>query len=174
MKIKPYIFAGLIAMASVNVWADQLISRIPPAVKDQIILSLLKSNSPTTDDPKGGHHEEGGMWGTTTDGKLVILVAKSGPAHLTCSLTPTTLNIGDAIDPSLATNLASIEGEWHVHPSGTNTSDGRVCDFVQPPSEADKSVAFAPINLVIGARYKKVYFYDHAGVVGTLKLKELK
>jgi hypothetical protein len=147
-----------------------LAQSIPVEVKQDMVASIQRSNSPTIDDPKGGHHEEGGMWGISTDGKLLIIPVIAGAAHLICSAEPTTLDIGKAINPALQTNLASIQGEWHVHPSGIS-EDGR-CDFVQQPSATDISVAYADTNIVIGARDKIVYFYNSKGVTSKLKLKE--
>jgi hypothetical protein len=139
-----------------------------------MVVSLNASNSPSGADTKGGFHEEGGMWGTTIDGKLVILVAKSGPANVKCGDGAVHLTIGDFVHPELSANLAMILGEWHVHPSGSReaTSEAKGCIFVQPPGATDISVAFFPINIVIGASDKTVYFYNPSGVTSKTKLKD--
>ena len=146
---------------------------VPTEVKQAMAASLVASNSPSGADTKGGFHEEGGMWGTTTDGKLVILVAKSGPANVKCG-DGAHLSIGDFAHPELSANLAMILGEWHVHPSGLReaTSDAKGCVFVQPPSAADITLAVCPINIVIGASDKTVYFYNPSGVTSKTKWKE--
>jgi hypothetical protein len=61
-----------------------------------------------------------------------------------------------------------------VHPSGLReaTSEAKGCIFVQPPSAADISLAFFPINIVIGASDKTVYFYDAKGVTSKMKWKD--
>ena len=146
---------------------------IPTEVKQAMAASLAASNAPASGDTKGGFHEEGGMWGTTTDGKLVILVAKAGPASVKCG-DGAHLIIGDFLHPELSANLAMPLGEWHVHPSGVReaTSEAKGCVFVQPPSAADISLAFFPINIVIGASDKIVYFYNPSGVTSKTKWKE--
>ena len=146
---------------------------VPTEVKQAMAASLVASNSPSGADTKGGFHEEGGMWGTTTDGKLVILVAKSGPANVKCG-DGAHLTIGDFAHPELSANLATILGEWHVHPSGLReaTSEAKGCIFVQPPSAADITLAVCPINIVIGASDKTVYFYNPSGVTSKTKWKE--
>jgi len=146
---------------------------IPTEVKQAMAASLAASNAPASGDTKGGFHEEGGMWGTTTDGKLVILVAKAGPANVKCG-DGAHLTIGDFVHPELSANLAMILGEWHVHPSGLReaTSEAKGCIFVQPPSAADISLAFFPINIVIGASDKTVYFYAAKGVTSKMKWKD--
>src|SRR5207248_10531843 len=121
--------------------------------------SRKASNSPTADDKKGGYHEEGGIWGTTTSGNVVVSPANPGPyskpgdenAHI---------NPGNAKDPSLNYKMQSVDGTWHVHPKG-----GSDKAFVQPPSDVDKRNAAAPINIVVGAQNKRVYFYNSSGVV---------
>jgi hypothetical protein len=82
----------------------------------------------------------------------------------------------DAVDPTLKDNARDLGGTWHVHPSGTLTEEkGNVRtthEFNQPPSEKDIKQAGSGINIVIGARDKKVYFYTGSGVIGKpMKLK---
>lgn len=145
---------------------------VPTEVKQAIAMSIKASNSPTADDKKGGFHEEGGMWGQASDGSLIIMVAKPGPASPTCN-NGAHLAIGDSQDPSLAGKLVSISGEWHVHPRGVHDlGNGQEQVFAQPPSAVDIQEALAPVDIVIGARDNTVYFYNQSGVTSTKKLKE--
>ncbi len=46
-------------------------------------------------------------------------------------------------------------------------------NFGQPPSDKDIKQAGLGINIVIGARDKKAYFYDNSGVIEkSMKLKD--
>jgi hypothetical protein len=139
---------------------------VPPEVKTAIADSVKASNSPTADDKKGGYHEEGGIWGTTTSNGTVVVPAKpgpySGPNDKTAHIDP-----GNSANPSLKDNLQSVDGTWHVHPRG-----GSDKTFVQPPSGVDKQNAVAPINIVVGAENKRVYFYNSTGVVREMSLKD--
>lgn len=137
---------------------------IPANVKQAMQESLRASNAPTVDDVQGGHHEEGGIWGITTDGNPVIIPAKPG---VRCT-SICELETGNAKDPSLTANLATITGEYHVHPSATTATDY----YVQPPSAADLAGAFDSINIVLGAADHKVYFYDSKGVTKVVKFKD--
>ncbi|HTS11580.1 MAG TPA: hypothetical protein VMH00_05645 [Candidatus Limnocylindrales bacterium] len=48
-----------------------------------------------------------------------------------------------------------------------------VSSFVQSPSPTDLRKANFPINIVVGAGDKRVYFYNHQGVIGKpMKLKD--
>ena len=139
---------------------------VPAEVKRAIAVSIQASN-------KDGIHEEGGIWGTTVDDKLVVIPAKPGLQHPVCSGGIVTLAIGDAADPSLDTNLKTIDGEWHVHPRATKQHDkDHECLFIQPPSDIDLANAMDPVNIVIGARDGIVYFYDTKGIISTIPLKE--
>jgi hypothetical protein len=124
------------------------------------------SNSPTADDKKGGYHEEGGIWGTTTSGNVVVVPAKSGPYSGPNDKTPH-IDPGNSANPSLKDNLQSVDGTWHVHPSG-----GSDKTFVQPPSAVDKQNAVAPINIVVGAGNNRVYFYNSTGVVREMSVRD--
>jgi hypothetical protein len=135
-------------------------------VKSAIQDSIEASNSPTTDDKKGGYHEEGGIWGTTTSGNTVVVPAQpgrySGPNDKTAHIEP-----GNSANPSLKDNLQSEDGTWHVHPRG-----GSDKTFVQPPSGVDMQNAVAPMNIVVGAENKRVYFYNSTGIVREMSLKD--
>ena len=157
--------------------AQSLAARVPQAVKDAIRASVNASNSPTSDDKVGGFHEEGGMWVTTTDGKLAVLPAVPGAYAKP--------NEGSHIDPELSVvpiasdKIATIDGDWHVHPRGGVIEDrktkrkGVVTEtiitetFTQPPSPKDITWGLAPINIVIGAQDQLVYFYNASGIVAT-------
>ena len=161
----------------IQIWTGAVIyahgQAVPTEVKQAMIASISASNMPAGGDTKGGFHEEGGMWGVTTDGKLVILASKSGPTSVKCG-DGAHLLIGDFVQPELSANLATILGEWHVHPEGIReaTTGAPGCVFVQPPSAADIREAACPINIVIGASDKTVYFYGLTGTASKTKLKE--
>ena len=157
-----------------------LAAQVPPSLKAAIMDSVNASNSPSKEagDQQGGFHEEGGQWGTDTSGNAVPIPAhpgqvadpSNGEAHI---------DVTNAVNPGLKDNLASIDGKWHVHPSGTTSSteaDGvHTSYFVQSPSTGpgnDTSNATHPINIVVGAGNKKVYFYNSSGTIGSMKLKD--
>jgi hypothetical protein len=153
--------------------AHAAVPDVPADVKQAILASIKASNAPSADDPKGGRHEEGGIWGLTSAGKLVVIPAKPGKAQLECGKT-VSIYPGDAANPDLDKDLATIIGEWHIHPSGIiNSPDGKTyCDFVQPPSKQDLSAAFDDINIVVGASDKKVYFYNYKETTNIISLKD--
>jgi len=69
--------------------------------------------------------------------------------------------------------MAAVLGTWHVHPSGTETASTgdftiQINGFRQPPSQdVDMPRANSGmINIVVGARDQKVYFYNQSGVIG--------
>lgn len=114
------------------------------------------------------------MWGTDTSGNAVPVPAVPGKvadprvenAHI---------DVTNSANPSLKNNLASIAGKWHVHPSGSITDANGTHFFVQSPSgrNGDLGNATFPINIVVGAGDKKVYFYNSNGVIGKpMKLKD--
>jgi len=74
-------------------------------------------------------------------------------------------------NPATDQKLATVGGFAHIHPKG-----GGDRGFVQGPSGEDKKFAgmsTGPINLVVGAADKKVYFYNGSGVIGKpMKLKD--
>lgn len=166
---------------------QSLSAKIPINVKQAILDSLKASDRPTIDDKQGGFHEEGGIWVTTTNGDAVAEPAVPGKyaklgdqAHV---------QINELANPLPATAIAAVGGMWHVHPGGTIV-DRRVLPereegskrittvittttyFEQPPSEGDIAAADLPINIVIGARSRLVYFYDRSGFIGTMPLEE--
>jgi hypothetical protein len=79
-----------------------------------------------------------------------------------------------SVDPSVKNNRQSLDGTYHVHPSGSITdANGRTTFFAQPPSGRDIHEAGGGINIVVGAGDKKVYFYNSSGVIGKpMKLKD--
>ena len=171
-KLGLWVYALYLVAFAVLV-AEGAFSQVPAEVKQAMVASVAASNAPAGADTRGGFHEEGGMWGMTTEGKLVILVAKAGPANVKCG-DGAHLAIGDFTHPELSYILATILGQWHVHPSGVReaTTDAKGCVFVQPPSAADISVAVCPVNIVIGASDKMIYFYDAKGVTSKMKWKD--
>jgi RHS repeat-associated protein len=136
-------------------------------VKTAINDAVKASNAPSGDDKKGGFHEEGGVFGTTTGGQQIAIPAKPG-AYSPPGADKATIDPGNAKDPSKTQNLTSVDGAYHVHPSGS--ADGR--SFVQPPSAADRAAALPNgTSIVVGAGDQKVYFYNGNGTVGTMSLK---
>ncbi len=88
-----------------------------------------------------------------------------------------TITRGLAVNPSLKDNIIDLGGTWHVHPSGEITQEKgnlrTTKNFKQPPSDTDIKEAGSGINIVVGAREKKVYFYNSSGVIGEpIKLKD--
>lgn len=144
---------------------------MPPDVKAAIAASVKASNSPDADDKHGGFHEEGGQWGTDTSGNVIVSPSKPGPYAPPGTNPETHL---DPVNPKLNEKFASFGGDWHVHPRGTSLGlDGTVHYFVQPPSAADRAAA-APggMHIVVGAGNKTVYFYNSAGIIGQMGLKQ--
>jgi RHS repeat-associated protein len=152
-----------------------LAAQVPREVKAAIAASVDASNSSSAvaGDKTGGFHEEGGIWGTDTSGKAVPVPAVAGPVSDPRADTAAHIDVANSANPSLKENLASIGGKWHVHPSGSITEDNRKYSFTQPPSKDDKTTGSFPINIVVGARNKRVYFYNSSGVIGKpMKLKD--
>lgn len=170
-----------------SVTVQSLAAQIPANIKQAILDSLNASNSPTADDKQGGFHEEGGMWVATTDGHVVAEPAVPGkyakpgvPAHL---------RVNDPANPLPGDRIAGVAGAWHVHPCGEIinrrvlpakiegnkeivTTITTTTYFEQPPSGGDIAAALLPLNIVIGARSRLVYFYNRSGIIGTMPLEE--
>jgi hypothetical protein len=147
---------------------QSLAAEVPGSVKAAIMDSVNASNAPSAGagDKTGGFHEEGGMWGTDTSGNAVPIPAAPGkvadPRKENATIDPTI-----SANPSLKNNLVSIDGAWHVHPSGTITEGNKTFFFNQHPSNPqDTSRANFPINIVVGAGNKRVYFYNGSGEIG--------
>jgi hypothetical protein len=166
---------------------QSLLAKIPPNVKQAILDSLKASYRPTTDDKQGGFHEEGGIWVTTTNGDVVAEPARPGkyakpgdPAHMQVNQPASSLP---------AAPIAAVDGTWHVHPGGEivdrrvlrtrEEGDRKITTVIttttyygQSPSEGDMTAAHLPINIVVGARSRLVYFYNRSGVIGAMPLEE--
>jgi hypothetical protein len=84
------------------------------------------------------------------------------------------MDTANAVDPSVKNNWQSLDGNYHVHPSGSITDgNGQTKFFVQGPSAKDIKEATGGINIVVGAGDKKVYFYNSSGNIGKpMKLKD--
>ncbi len=155
--------------------AQDLANMVPQTAKDAIEASVEASNSKNGSDPEGGHHEEGGVWGPTRDDTELAVPAKPGAyCHLDKCQQASVQNL-DSADPSKMAKLKNIEGQWHVHPKGTRDFLDRHAEFNQGPSGTkgnpghDIKTGIFKINIVIGARDGKVYFYDTTGVVAKMK-----
>lgn len=75
------------------------------------------------------------------------------------------------VNPALNASMTNETVNWHVHPSGRGWN--------QQPSPQDQMVAagehkVAPgiIHIVVGARNRKVYFYDGSKRVLHMSLKQ--
>ena len=159
---------GYYEQAAQDQQAQTLASEVPSQVWSAVIASINASNSPTADDKQGGFHEEGGIWGTKTDGTLFVSPAVPGPASKAGDV-DAHMDVGKSVNPVSSEKVQSLGGTWHVHPRG---GSGRT--FKEPPSLLDKANANAPINFVVGAADRKVYFYNSSGVIGRpMKLKDL-
>jgi hypothetical protein len=157
---------------------------VPREVRDDISDSVTASNNPTVDDRRGGFHEEGGIWGTTVDNKTAVFRAKPGPyTELDEEKeNEASIDVSDSVNPALKENLKSVDGKWHVHPKGERiirTSkpglfriETRTIYFIQDPSGKDKMRACYPVNIVVGARNQKVYFYNTGGTIEQMSLRE--
>jgi hypothetical protein len=139
---------------------------VPAEVKAAMAAALKASNT-------DGMHEEGGIWGRDTNDKLLVIPAKPGLPHDVCTPGIVGISPGDAASPSLDQNLKTIDGEFHVHPSGTKMCNHNSLGyFVQPPSDIDIENALDDINLVIGAGDHFVYFYSTKGVEKKISYRE--
>jgi len=148
---------------------ESLKDEIPGQVRLALATLILDSDSPTADDKQGGFHEEYAVAGKNEFGDWTISKDKPG-AHAN----PDTDHIAQPSyqprDKALADAIVDPRVFAHVHPSGTTATHA----WVQPPSkDADiPNAAQGKINIVFGARDKKVYFYNTSGVIGEpMKLK---
>jgi RHS repeat-associated protein len=147
---------------------QSLAAQVPPEAKAAIMNALNASNSPTADDKKGGFHEESVKWGTDASGNVVVSPSVPG-AYAPPGTNPHT-DFTPA-NPATDQKLATVGGFAHIHPKG-----GGDRSFAQGPSPEDLKFAgmsSGPINLVVGAADKKVYFYNGSGAIGKpMKLKD--
>jgi len=158
---------------------QRLSALVPNEVKKAIQNSLNASNAPTADDKKGGFHEEGGQSVTTTSGAIEVHPAVPGAAY-SPGASSVDINLSNLVKPIDSNTTASVDIKWHIHPAGETITTTKIkggtrtdtFNFAQPPSERDKENAFHPINIVVGARDKTVYFYDQKGITGTIPLSE--
>ena len=160
--------------AQKQVTPQSLAAQVPAQVKAAIKASVDASNDPSAaaGDKTGGFHEEGGIWGTDTSGKAVPIPALPGQAA-DPRVEGGHIDETNSANPSLKNNLVSIQGKWHVHSSGSITDEKGIHSFTQGPSGMDFGNATFPINIVVGAGNKKVYFYNSSGVIGKpMKLKD--
>ncbi|MDA0207571.1 MAG: RHS repeat-associated core domain-containing protein [Acidobacteria bacterium] len=148
--------------------------RLPgQAVRTEIGAAVDRSNGPAPGDPTGGFHEECGVFGLDASGNQTAIPAAPGPAN-TAGVGGAQIDVGMPSDPANANVLQSVQGNYHVHPSGSYPNGQPA--FVQTPSRGDKEVASqlggASTNIVVGAGNKKVYIYDGNGVRATIPLKK--
>jgi hypothetical protein len=130
--------------------------------------SVNASNAPSGNDTTGGFHEESGVAGTNAAGGLVVLPDKPGPYsnpdtsnHVSTTHTP--------VDQDQRNSVSTFTVFWHVHPSGSTATHA----WAQPPSAQDQSVVVpGPINIVVGAGNKTVYFYNGSSNVQHMSLKQ--
>ena len=145
------------------------------SVRQEIGAAVQRSNSPSTTcqqvgqnpqpDTQGGFHEEGGLWGNI-NGVETVAPAIPGPVSTT-SATTVSMSTGDAANPAVSSSqMQSVDGQYHVHPSGVSGGRG----FNQPPSQQDYNLGVFGTNIVVGARDRTVYFYNTTGRVATFPL----
>ena len=153
--------------------AQSLAAQVPDEVKKAIMASVNASDSPTADDTQGGFHEESGVAGTDGSGGLVISPDKPGP-YSNPDVQDHAQTTHHAVDEIQRNNMASITVMWHIHPSGqTRTHLFGSKDGSQGPSDQDRRAWVpGPITLVVGARDRKVYFYDGSKEVLQMSLKK--
>jgi hypothetical protein len=153
--------------------AQDLAAQVPPEVKNAIMNSVNASDAPSADDKTGGFHEEGGLWGTTANGSQVPVPALPGPASDPAVDSNAHIFTVNPANPALAGTVTEIQGQWHVHPSGSKTVDNKTFSFNQSMSPGDKSNARFGINIVVGAGDRKVHFYNSSGLIGkAMNLKD--
>ena len=152
---------------------EALVSSVPIEVKRAIQKSLDASNSPTADDKTGRFHEEGGQWGKGVDGNVLVYPAVPGKVSKPGDK-EAAVDSGQAVNQEGKTNnLATTDGKWHIHPAGDGLNGRR--GFLQGPSPGDlnrPADEFLPVNIVVGAASRRVYFYDAKGIVAEVGLSE--
>jgi hypothetical protein len=143
-------------------------------VKPAIAASVRAGDSPSpaAGDNKGRFHAEGGIWGRDASGKPIPVPAVPGKAVNPLLDSLAEIRVAVSEEPNAKNTLVSIDGQWHVHPSGSVAVDDKIHFFVQTPSPGDRASAAFPINIVVGAGSKRVYFYNSDGAIGKpMKLK---
>jgi RHS repeat-associated protein len=167
--------------------------QLPSAyVRKEIAGAVDRSNSATNEsqfpgdadadkkvDNQGGFHEEGGVFGETANKSELVVPAKPGAYEDPSKSTGAAVSVFDSSNPDDFAKLTSMEGSYHIHPSGSITvpsADGKsatIYGFGQPPSRADLRNAktrAGSIHIVIGAGDKTVYLYDKNGLQATFPL----
>jgi RHS repeat-associated protein len=148
--------------------AQSQAAQVPGAVKAAIMNSVSASNAPSGADTTGGFHEESGVAGTTTAGALVVSPDKPGP-YSNPDTSDHASTTHTAVGQDQRNSIANVTVMWHVHPSGQTATH----NWNQPPSGQDRSVVVpGPINIVVGARNKTVYFYDGGNMNLHMSLKQ--
>jgi hypothetical protein len=152
------------------------------AVRDAIGAAVDRSNGKTSDDTKGGFHEEGGQWGTDANGNQAVVPAAAGAVANPQTDSHAEIKTGVPANPADAGRIVNLQGTFHIHPKGEivvepKSGGGAVViggttttySFNQRPSSTDINNATTN-NIVVGARDKTVYFYNHSGVRGSFPL----
>jgi hypothetical protein len=137
-------------------------------MKAAIMDALNASNAPTDDDKKGGFHEESVKSGKDASGNVVVSPSVPGP-YAPPGTDPHT-GFKPA-DPKKDEKLVTVDVFAHIHPKGNADRP-----FNQFPSKKDIAGAKdspSAINLVVGAKDKKVYFFNGSDQIGNpIKLKD--
>jgi RHS repeat-associated protein len=150
-----------------NQTPQSLANQVPPEMKAAIMDALNASNAPTDDDKKGGFHEESVKSGKDASGNVVVSPSVPGP-YAPPGTDPHT-GFKPA-DPKKDEKLVTVDVFAHIHPKGNADRP-----FNQFPSKKDIAGALSPsaINLVVGAKDKKVYFFNASGQIGNpIKLRD--
>jgi hypothetical protein len=143
------------------------------AVKTAINNAVAASNAPSGNDTHGGNHEEGGVFGTNAQGNQIASPAQPGPYSDLHTATHASIDVGNAVNPATSQSMNSVDGMYHVHPSGTLDDHGVHHEWTQPPSQPDRDSALnSGTNIVVGARDHRVYFYNSAGDIGSMSMRD--
>jgi len=148
------------------------------AMQDAIYKSTKPNNTAQNlpgEDPFGGFHEEGGVWGLGYgEGQSAKAIPAKSGAY--CDPEKDKKAVVNTLIPADANgaSLATINGMYHVHPSGVKFADytgaGSVNvnnHFVQTPTDPDDFAAHTKIDpnnksysIVFGARNGNTYLFN--------------
>jgi RHS repeat-associated protein len=150
---------------------------VPGNVKEAMGDSVDASNKKgglNGSDHKGGFHEEGGYAFPSCSGNCSSLtVVPSLPGAYSDPSVDASATMGFTAADRAKMQLMMDAGQspdifWHVHPKGKKGGH----DFAQGPSDQDKDIAAGRVNIVVGARNMRVYFYDNNGAVHSMSWKQ--
>lgn len=160
--------AGQASTSGTTAGANGAFPAIPPEVGRELAQAVTDSNSPNGTDKKGGFHEEGLLWGTNSDGKLVVVRTLPGPTWKRGEKS-VSVDYQQVANYQLLVSITTLLGKAHVHSAGDATQQ-----FVQEPSTPDKESNFMlDTNIVVGAGNGRVYSYNSGGVTAETDLTNI-